>query len=569
LGDEAEAASQRLARLLDGLDHLLALEQRASFQPHLDWILAVWSRRRWLAVVSFLVPLTAGVSVVSFLPNVYRSASTVLVDRQQIPETFVRSTVTSALETRLQTISQEILSRSRLEDLINRFGLYPHLRNRVPLEDVIARMRSDTKVDVKSVEVKGQQEATVAFTITYQGGNAGTVAAIANTLASFYIDENLKTRERQATGTAEFLKIQLATTKQRLDGQEQRVSEFKRRHLGELPQQLDTNLGTLERLHTQLRLNADNQTRAAERRQALSSQLAEAESLLAVPVPGATAGIPPATGETQETRLSRLKEELARLRTQFSEKYPDVVRIAAEVAVVEKEMAEGKSGEATKPENKSGALLTPTRAPASPYILRLKEALSDVDADIKVFKGEEKRLRESIDAYQARVENVPRREQEFREVSRDYESTRELYQTLLKRYDEARLAENMEQRQKGEQFRVLDPALPALAPAAPNRPYLFAIAFTGSIGLALAVVIVAEKVDTSFHGVDDLRAFSVVPVIVSIPLIVTRAALRRRRWQMRLAVCATFVLLVLIVGASYLAAQGNERLVFLLGRKGL
>jgi len=240
----------------------------------LDTALAVWSRRRWLAVAGFVLPLTAGVSVITFLPNMYRSTATVLVDRQQIPETFVRSTVTSALETRLHTISQEILSRSRLEELIDRFRLYTELRKRVPFEDVIARMRSDIKLDLKSVDARGQREATVAFTISYQGSNPGTVAEVTNTLASFYIEGNLKNRERQATNTAKFLKVQLAETKGRLDVQEQRVSEFKRRHLGELPQQLETNLATLERLYTQLRLNADNQTRAAERRQSLSSQLA-------------------------------------------------------------------------------------------------------------------------------------------------------------------------------------------------------------------------------------------------------------------------------------------------------
>jgi hypothetical protein len=199
-------------------------------------------------------------------------------------------------------------------------------------------------------------------------------------------------------------------------------------------------------------------------------------------------------------------------------------------------------------------------------VLRLREALADVEADLKVYKGEEKRLRDGIAAYQARVENVPRREQEFRELSRDYDSTRELYQTLLKRYEEAQLAENMEQRQKGEQFRVLDPALPNTEAAAPKRAQLLAAALAGSLGLALGVVLLAEKIDTSFHGVDELRAFSGVPVLVSIPLIVTQSARRRRRWRMRLGVAATCILLALIAGAGYVTAHGNERLVAMLGR---
>src|SRR2546426_3884294 len=471
----------------------------------LDSVLAVWSRRKWLAIAAFMLPLTAGVSVITFLPNIYRSTATVLVDRQQIPETFVRSTVTSALETRLHTISQEILSRSRLEDLINRFGLYADLRKRIPFEDVIGRMRSDTKLDLKSVEARGQREATVAFTISYQGSDPGTVAVVTNTLASFYIEENLKTRERQATSTAEFLKVQLGETKRRLDEQEQRVSAFKRRYMGELPQQMETNLTTLERLHAQLRLNADNQTRAAERRQALSSQLAEAETLLSSPgMPGGPAAPP----ESPELRLTRLKEELTRLRTQFSEKYPDVVLLAAEVTALERELADAKSRDAAgeKP-------AAPQAAPVTPYVLRLKEALSEVEAEIRILKGEDKRLREGIAAYQARVENVPRREQEFKELSRDYEGTRELYQSLSKRFEEAQIAESMEKRQKGEQFRVLDPAVPNPEPAAPNRVRLLLIALVGSLGLAVGALALVEKADTSFHTLDDLRAFSVVPAL--------------------------------------------------------
>ena len=330
--------------------------------------------------------------------------------------------------------------------------------------------------------------------------------------------------------------------------------------MGELPQQMETNLTTLERLHTQLRLNADNQTRAAERRQALSSQLAEAESLLS-PASMTPGGSP--APETSEARLTRVKQELTRLRTQFSEKYPDVVLLAAEVAALERELADAKSRDAA--EEKPAA---PKAAPVTPYVLRLKEALSEVEAEIRILKGEDKRLRDGIATYQARVENVPRREQEFKELSRDYDGTRELYQSLSKRFEEAQLAESMEQRQKGEQFRVLDPAVPKPEPAAPNRVRLLVMALVGSIGLAAGVVALAEKADTSFHTLDELRAFSAVPVLVSIPRIVTETDRRRRQWHLRLAASAAVVGLVVIVSSAYFAAHQNEYLVSLLGRSG-
>ena len=528
----------------------------------LDVAAAVWSRRKWLAVLAFVVPMSGASSLITFLPNVYRSAATVLVEGQQVPETFVHSTVTGALETRLQTISQEILSRSRLEGLINTFGLYTDLRKRAPLESAIERVREDIKLELKSAEKRSPHEATVAFTISYQGSDPGTVSLVANTLASFYIEENLKARARQATDTAEFLRVQLDDTKRRLDEQEQRVSEFKRRHLGELPQQMDANLATMEGLFTQLRLNADNQTRATERRQALSSQLAEAESL--PPAAAVAPGRPAAPPETSEARVARLKEELTGLRTQFSEKYPDVVRLAAQVTAVERELADAKSREPKRNEKPAA----PQAAPLTPYVLRVKEALSEAETDIKVLKSDEKRLRDGIATYRARVENVPRREQEFRELSRDYETTRELYQSLLKRSEEAQIAESMEQRQKGEQFRVLDPAIPALAPTAPKRVKLLVMALVGSLGAAVGAVMLAEQLDSSFHTVEDLRAFSAVPVLVSIPRITTRTDLRRRQWRMRLAASAAFISLVVVVGIGYFAANGNERLVSLLAGGG-
>ena len=209
---------------------------------------------------------------------------------------------------------------------------------------------------------------------------------------------------------------------------------------------------------------------------------------------------------------------------------------------------------------------SPQAAPVTPYVLRLKEALSEVEAEIRILKGEDKRLRDGIAVYQTRVENVPRREQEFKEISRDYEGTRELYQSLSKRFEEAQIAESMEQRQKGEQFRVLDPAVPKPEPAAPNRVRLLVMALVGSLGLAAGAVALAEKADTSFHTLDELRAFSAVPVLVSIPRIVTETDRRRRQWHLRLAASAAVVGLVVIVSSAYFAAHENEYLVSLLGR---
>jgi len=205
---------------------------------------------------------------------------------------------------------------------------------------------------------------------------------------------------------------------------------------------------------------------------------------------------------------------------------------------------------------------------SSPYLFRLREALTAAESEAKLLKAEEQRLRAAITAYQARLENTPKREQEFQELARDYESTKQLYESLSKRHEEAQLAESMEQRQKGEQFRILDPAMPSGIPAAPNRLRLFIVSLVLSLGLAVGALMVAEMLDTSFHSVKELREFSIVPVLVSIPRIVTDADRHRQQRWFRMAAAGTMLGLVLIAGVCYLVGHGNEQLVQMLAGGG-
>jgi polysaccharide chain length determinant protein (PEP-CTERM system associated) len=510
---------------------------------------AAWSRRKWLALGVFALPFVAALSLIVSMPALYRSTALVLVERQQVPEAFVRPTVTSDVETRLRSISQEILSRSRLDALIKRFGLYADLRKTRPNEEVIERMRTDIRLDFRGADLRART-ATIAFAISYRGADPETVAQITNTLASFYIEENLKDRERQATGTADFLKGQVAGTRTKLDELEARVGEFRKRYLGELPQQMQANLLSFENLNSQLRLNSDSQSRAAERRDALTALLAEAAS--SPPASAAPAGVP-SLNESQAARLVMLRQALASARARFTEEHPTVIRLNAQLAATEGEPADS-SGDAT--------------APSSPYVLRLRESLKATESELKVLKVEEQRLRGAIAAYQARLENTPKREQEFQELSRDYESAKQLYDTLGKRYEEAQLAESMEQRQKGERFRMLDPAVASQIPAAPNRVRLFIVSLVLSLGLGVGALALAEILDTSFHSVKELREFSIVPVLVSIPRIVTEADRKRLQRRFRLAAAGAVLGLVVLAGASYFIGHGNEQLVQMLAGGG-
>jgi polysaccharide chain length determinant protein (PEP-CTERM system associated) len=396
----------------------------------------------------------------------------------------------------------------------------------------------------------GRDQATVAFAISFSGSDPENVALVTNTLASFYIEENSKVREWQAVGTAHFLRVQLEEMKKRLDDQERQVSEFKERYLGELPQQQEANLETLDRLNMQLRLNGENQLRISERRAALDKQLAEARGYVS------TGGSDGAVAQIYQ-RLAQMTQRLADLRMRFTDQHPDVGRVKSEIATLREQLRSAASDRGSGQE---------TIRP-SPYVLQLMQALGEASTEIKILKAEAENLKHSITIYQQRVENTPRREQEFQALSRDYQETKEIYGSLQRRQEEAQLAESMEQRQKGEQIRILEPAIASQQPAAPNRIRLIFMGLLLSLGLAAGAVVLAEQLDTSFHKVDDLRAFSLVPVLVSIPSIITKADTQWRRWRFGFAAGSAMFGLLLIVTSSYLVATGNEQLVRLFLRK--
>jgi polysaccharide biosynthesis transport protein len=525
-------------------------------------VLAVWRRRKWLGILPFAAVLCATATITVFLPNTYKASATVLVVDQQVPVDFVRSTVTGALDTRLQAISQDILSRSRLEELINNFGLYATSRRGLSRDELVEQVRRDIEVKPKGLDRAG---GTIAFTISYQGADPETVAPVTNALASYYVEANTKARERQAHGTAQFLKVQLEEVRARLAVQERRVSEFKQRHLGELPQQMEANLATLERLNAQFRVNSDRQLRTTEQRQELVRRLESMEPVVATPghvVTNVQTSVAPPDPTT--VRLEKLRQDLADLRMRFSDKYPDVMDLKAEVARLERQVFEAKRDDI--PTKSVLAEKLPAPSIANPHAVQTREALSQVDVEITALKEEEKYLRTAMATYQARVENIPRRDLEFQALSRDYDSTKELYRTLLKRYDEAELAESLEQRQKGEQFRILEQAIPPSAPIAPNRGRLLLVNLLLSLGVGVGLVVLREQLDTSFHTIDDLRAFTSLPALGSIRRIVTASDIRRSRRRVQLAAGGAVLGLTLVVGAAYFVASGNEQLLRLLTR---
>jgi polysaccharide chain length determinant protein (PEP-CTERM system associated) len=491
---------------------------------------AIWARRKYLALGVLAASLAATLTVALAMPGIYRSTATVLVARPEMTTPSTRAALGNELEARVNRISEEALSRARLEALMDRYGLYGP-RGKAD-EQNLARLRRDIKIELRGVDATQQRGTPIAFAVSYRGADRGTVAQVANDLAAFYVGENSAIRERRAAEALQDVKREVEDAQRRLDEQDRRTNEFKRRNMGQLPEQVAANLAMLERLNAQLALNSHNQIRAMERR---AYRPGDAEL--------ASARTPE---DALTIRLTQLTHDLTKMQRQYSDKYPDVISLKAEIESTRRQLAELSPGK------------KPARPAASP---------ADADTDVTALKSEEQRLRNMIAAYQTRVEMAPERQQELQQLSRDSRATREMYDAVLKRYHDAQAAVDVERHRAGAEFQILEPAIPAREPVAPNRAKLVLLGVALSLAAAGAAVMLAEQLDTSFHGVDDLRSFSKLPVLATIPEITTRDDRTRRRWRARLAACAGVAGLALIVGVAYVGAH-HDLLVSLLTRTG-
>ena len=535
--------------------------------PGLSGLLEIVRRRRVLAVLPFLFVLTAAVSLAVFLPSLWTSRALVLVNRQAIPERYVTPTVQADIEARLLTLSQDILTPQRLTQIAQQYGLYRGARS---VDDLVDRMRKDIRIElVDDRDRRTRETRSFLFTVSYTASNPVVAAHVANTIASLYSEENGRMREQQAVSTSEFLENQLRELREKLQKQEHAITTYKEKYLGELPEQKDVNLRTLERLQAQLQLAHENNRRATERRQMLTDALGQIDTSVAMTSPGGS-GISVTPADTAAARLNLLRQELAMAQTRFSDKYPDVVQLKEQIRVLEQKVETEKQAAQALPKSvahasKRGAggreLRTP---PENAYVQSLMTQLDQATVEAKTTSEEMQNINAQIATVTRRLDSTPKREQELVLLTRDYDTTRELFKSLLTKRGEANMAAELEQKQQGESFRVIEPARLPERPAGPNRFRLLLVGLALAIGAAGAAVVLAEQVDTSFRRVDEVRSTLPLPVLSAIPRITTEHdrthGLRQRRW----ATAAICVGLCVVAGTSFIVAHDNEGLVALL-----
>jgi polysaccharide chain length determinant protein (PEP-CTERM system associated) len=484
-----------------------------------DFLRIAW-RRKWLIAIPFALIASATTAWTFFLPNVYRSQTLIMVVPQRVPETYVQSTVTMRIEDRLQAISQQILSRPRLERIIDEFNLYPEQRRIVLMEDIVARMRSEIDPQI----VRGD-----AFRISYVYGDPRTAMRVVERLASLFIEENLRDREVLAEGTNQFLEAQLEDARKRLIDQEKKLADYRLRHASEMPDHLEAHLQAQHNAEMQVQALVNQLSIDHDRRRNLERQIAELSEPLPpetiVPVTRSAGDAPPATA-TEE--LAAARSGLAALQLRLTPEHPDVIRAKRLIAELEVKAAAESS-------RASGRDAPIAAAPAERARLNrlndLRKDLESLNQDIARTEEREKRLHSTIDTYQERIQAIPLRETELSELTRDYNTISQLYQGLLQRHESAKIAANLERRQQGEQFKVIEPAHLPERPYSPNRLQLNAMGAALGLAIGLALAALLEYFDTSMRSEEDVLIALAVPVVALIPHVrgIEDLQVRRRR----------------------------------------
>ncbi len=469
-----------------------------------DYLEIAHRRKWWIIFATLPIAITFGV-LAALLPNMYRSSTVILVDPQKVPDSYVASTVSSGISDRLSTIQQEVTSPTRLAKLIDTLHLFPELRGKVDNSELVARMQKNMKLEV--VDEGGRR--TSAFKITYSSTNPLETAQVANQLAAMFIEENLKVREQQSIGTAEFLDSELQKTKQDLTAKEAELSEIKSKYIMDLPDSKQYHLEALTNLRTQLQALQERVSRAQQEKIYL-------QSLSSSNPPSVDVDDQSASASPAQVQITRLETRLGELRARYGPMHPDVKKVEAELAQLrQRAEKEGPIQPVKRAEAPKSDAAKITRNPV------LQAQMQKLDDEIDTARKQEAPLQQQIEFHTSKLEKVPVFEQRIAELMRDYDTMRAHYTQLLDKKFSADMSSALESRQKGERFVILDPALIPQQPFGPNRPL---VAFGGLLGgliLGIALAVIVELNDDSVRSDHEALKLIGKPILASIPEVVT------------------------------------------------
>jgi succinoglycan biosynthesis transport protein ExoP len=503
-------------------------EADANLNKSLAQVWGLLRRRRWWILLPSAATIFATLFVLSLMPNRYTSEATLLVIQQQIPQRYVLPTTTTSLRDTLRATTEEVLSRMRLLAIIDEFGLYANQRKSTSPESLIDLMRHD--IEIKPIEDQPSERDINSFNISFVASNPQLAQEVTSRLTSLFIEQNEETREHQATTTTNFLQEQLEAARTKLNDSEEQVRVFKMEHLGELPEQQSGNLAIMSGLQGQLQTTTASLSRAGEQRQYLES-LAQYRSL------------------TVAKDLARLKSERDKLLEHYTLQYPAVVKLNEKIAETEASLNSlqvwGTTGiRGTTTDGSSAALIA---GEEDTSLGQLRGQLEANRLEIQNLSKDEKRLKDQIDQYQRRLNTTPVREQQLAGILRNYDQLKLDYADLLAKKTQSQLSADLEKRQEGQQFRMVDrPSLPTV-PSSPKRVKISLGGVGAGLGLGLALAFLMEMKDGSFHSEEDLSQRFSLPLVVGVPLLLTlhEERSRTRKRALELAAGTGLVLAVL------------------------
>lgn len=514
-------------------------DTKSPISPELIIELAL--KHRWFIIVPFCISMIAGIYLAITLPKVYMAETTILIQPQRVPSEFVRSLIPRDLTERISTLSQQILSRTNLEAIINQFSLFsgPQYAKMYP-EDKIENLRKRISVNVS----KAGRGAPSAFSVSFKGKPPERVMKIANTLTSYFINENLKARESQAMGTSRFLDEELNEMRKQLEQVEETLRQYRMKYMGKLPEQLETNLRMLDRLQEQLSEREQNFRDAKNRLIAIDNRMSLAQNMRAPPSPQTENGLP---------SLEQLKEQFADMKTRYTERHPDVIRLKKTIANLEAQI-EGQKIEL--PGDTQVSELSADRTGLDAATLNQR---NEIIREIKMYGEEISNLHAQLKTYQEHVENTPKREQELLSLNRDYNNIQESYNSLLSRKLEADIAVNMEKKQKGEQFRVLDSAKLPEKPISPNMKKIFMLSLAVGLGIGGGFLFLFYYLDSSFRKPEEIESLLGVPVLITLPTLYHPKDIKKQRIHTALSIFSIMISFVLLAGFAVLTIKGVDQ----------
>jgi succinoglycan biosynthesis transport protein ExoP len=512
--------------------------------------------QRYLQVVRrrhihFLIPLFLGWLIVWgsswVLPVRYKSGTLILVEQPTMPKNYVVPNVTDDLQNRLQSITQQILSRTRLLLIIDKLHLYGDTRRQNTPDEKVERMRKD--IDIELVHDSHNEQIT-AFKISYSARDAHVAQQVTSELTNLFINENLKVRQQQSEDTTKFIGSQLENARASLAEQEAKVREFKGEHVGELPSQEASNLQILSGLQAQLQNEQDTLNTAKQQRVYLQTLIEQSRSLHTTS--RAADGTPTGLSAIDQ-ELERQKAKLGELSSRYTDHYPEVENLKDEIAKTEKRRAVLVAELKTK--GTSGKQLddgTAGDSSQSSTPMQLQGQLQANQAEIANREQAVAGLKAKVNGYQDRLNTEPAREQQLADLTRGYDQSKANYDDLLKKQNESEMATSMEHMQQGERFSMLDPPSLPLKPDFPNRLKFCGIGL--GVGLALGLVVVGgfEFMDDRLHSEKEIKILLRMAILSEIPEIVSPSDERSSKKRMVLGwAMAALIVATILAGSAF------------------